>query len=342
MKKVHDTEKSKVAESMKSVTLALGDDVSVQELYYITDTHPKREADFHYYSMGSKGQKSSFSFCALSKRRIGDTLSGIKGCVFHVSSTSKEVRKVQCPLLSITLTLHSGHKCDREAENVMSKSLFQQCVKRQLAGSLVVCTDESFYPFKNDVVKNCKPQNNIHSVAAINLPSLVSSQKLELKYRVLDAVPLSESSSTRKSRYGLYQILPSTRITIYDEEKVGKESSLDTQHIEVVKDDKIQFEEAANPKTLLLNTIGAIQDNFFSHELNGMDDQEYPRSDIPRAYLLGGPPGVGTFTRCLIGNTSTGTSIALTKTFSKEKLILFRWRLRRVTLNLAMVQVRLV
>ena len=309
---VNKTQKSKVIESMNSVKLALGGNVSVQELYYITDANPQIEADSDFKSFGSI-EKSNYSFCTLSKRRIGDTLSGIKGCVFHISSTSKEgcsYTNIPSPLLSITLTLDSDDARDTEVGNVVSTSLLQQCVKRKLAGSLVVCTKEFFYHPENGTLKNCKVENNTNSIVAIGIPSLVSSVKLDLKYRVLHVVP-SESSSTLKN---LYQILPSTRITIYtgeDRDIAEKEIFVGTQEKEAVREDMIHFEENANPTSLLLiNTIRAIQDYFFSHDLNCVDDRRFPpRADIPRAYLLGGPPGVGTFMKSFLKDTST--SIAL-------------------------------
>jgi AAA+ superfamily predicted ATPase len=166
--------------------------------------------------------------------------------------------QVPIPLLSISFR--------RKYDNVDQKSpkmnpLLQQCLKRLLVGNIVICNPHS---------------EKAKSSVSISMPSIWSMNE-RLDYTVVNATPNLRKNMTKEGKRSfIYQILPSTRIILENECEDFK-----------IKDVVVKVPE----DNLVLNIIQAVR-QCSNLNFNG-SNQTYLNVDVPRAFFLSGPAGVG-------------------------------------------------
>ena len=289
------TVKDVIEESIINLKSALGNYDNVERLYYITDTNPETKTDVYNHLFGSKEQTKKFNFIALSEKLVKDSFDEVRGCVLKISKACPHHTKIQSPLLSLTLTL-CPEKGDTENDEIVVTPLFQKCIKRQLVGSLVLfqkgCNED--FDVSHHDAKYRRLRNTFHSVFDRCASPLSSNQMIGSKYVVTEVIPMCKrsSASQNKSLCSLYQVIPSTRITILVEEESKDNRNANNHRIL----DEVRW-ESISPTTLVLNVIETIQYSFLSQ---WKDKNSHPLPDIPRAYLLSGPPGVGRLTPYLL------------------------------------------
>lgn len=197
---------------------------------------------------------------------------------------------VPIPLLSISLKQIHGRKLDENEGCSQSDGagvvLLRQCVKRLMVGRTIrMCS-----PADNDGVlnNNNDDDSDDRCTVSVRIPKISSGYET-FTYKVNDALPLLQrhrgSVHSSHDIPNIFIIMPSTRITLLDSnviEKV-KDTSCPSRFIE--QRTRISTEE------LILRVIhGVRQCSLLRSKLlhDGLCTL-----DIPRAFLLSGPPGVG-------------------------------------------------
>lgn len=216
---------------------------------------------------------------------------GIKGFVFSLSINDCgdaiiTTNPIPTPLVSISLIQKEGKELSSEKETEKSSIdiLLQQCLKRLLVNKLVICPASS-----NSIPSTPKSSIEYHSemhnsngrtLITLSVPSLNSEETFT--YEVNDVLHQFKSArNIRQSISNIFMILPSTRITLIHGEK--KENT-DQDCTEVLS--KKTKAQTTSTTDLILNTINAIR------HISLLKNDSYS-IDIPRAFLLSGPPGVG-------------------------------------------------
>jgi len=243
------------------------------------ETHARSEAQHSKYGI-------------LQRTLPGDK-SCIKGFVFSLSpnATPKNNQmygsfRIPIPLLSISLEQTGGRKIfasDDSSKGTQRDILLQLCLKRLMIGTIVICPISEEYTIGFD--RSCSRR----SIVSLKVPSIHNSFEESFEYRVGSVLPhlqASWGSNLHNSVSNIFLILPSTRITLTHS---GEES-------ETVVPEKITniCESMPDTEELILHTISCIR-HFHSFILsrNKASKSSHRSIDIPRAFLLSGPPGVG-------------------------------------------------
>lgn len=233
--------------SIDDLKTALGVNVDITKTYEILPTRInerlKRMIEKIY------GEKEGFLYFNLRLcHAFQDSDEVINGHVFSITLRPT-------PLLSLSLSCQ--YMANSQSRHSDINPLLHQCVKRLLAGNIVVYNN-----------KLCDYRSNI----SLSLPSTTS----KLHFDIINAVSFSYNKLSAKEEVSscVYLILPSTRITIENEDFRDTVSSQSTN---ITNMDNIVLEVIKNVRCCsLLNADGGDR-----------------RVDIPRAFLLLGPPGVG-------------------------------------------------
>jgi len=201
------------------------------------------------------GIKNDFKYFTIASLKSNAPSSNVIGSVYSLAQRP-------IPLISVSF-LRKYDNTDQQSRTMAAQMnpLLQQCVKRILVGNIVVC---------NPCSEKAK------SSFSLLLPSMASMNE-HLKYKVLDATPNLRQGLTKEDHASfIYQILPSTRI--------------------ILENESIDFRMSDTPTkvptdNMILNTIQAVRrcstlNHSSSHQANF-------NFDIPRAFFLSGPAGVG-------------------------------------------------
>ncbi len=181
------------------------------------------------------------------------------------------------------------------------KILLQQCLKRLLIGNIIVCpasiSDDGTYllsPTKG-LGENAEAAGVSRSIMSLQTPSLDQGQETHT-YEVLDVVPHYKGGrstiSTRRNKHPrIFLILPNTRITLNDEDNSTTEKGNKQQNIK----NKSQNKElsVSTGGDVILDTIRGIIHLSSIMRPNSIASKATNYADVPRAFLLTGPPGVG-------------------------------------------------
>ena len=274
--------------------------------YYVTETciDNRLQENIEKYAT-CKIQHATY--CTL-QNTAPENQNEIKGCVFSLSVNDDEVgtmytmepNPIPTPLLSIRLVQTDGRKISSEDDSKRSPldTLLQQCLKRLLVNNLVVCPisdrDDDFTgsPSKLsiDAGSNNNPVNHINgnnrSLVSLSVPSLSGSEEC-FAYKVCDVIPhFKTSRNRRQSTSNIFIILPSTRITlIHVAKEINDPATL------AVHPSRAGLLQKPSTMDLILNTINSIR-HFSLLRSKGPKTDSYS-VDIPRAFLISGPPGTG-------------------------------------------------
>jgi hypothetical protein len=227
----------------------------------------------------------------------------IKGFVFSLSPNAIRKTKqiyvpyrIPIPLLSISLEQTGGRKIFASDSDDSSKVkgtqrdiLLQLCLKRLMIGTIVICPITEEYTVGFD--RSCSGR----SIISLKVPSIHNHKSFEesFEYRVGSVLPhlqASWGSNLHNSVSNIFLILPSTRITLTH---LGVDSDSEAG---VVPPEKITniCESMPGTEELILETISCIrQVHSFVLPRNKTSNSYHGSIDIPRAFLLSGPPGVG-------------------------------------------------
>ena len=219
----------------------------------------------------------------------------IKGFVFSLSPNATPKTKqiyvpyrIPIPLLSISLEQTGGRKIfasDDSSKGTQRDILLQLCLKRLMIGTIVVCPISEEYTVGFD--RSCSGR----SIVSLKVPSIHNSFEESFEYRVGSVLPhlqASWGSNLHNTVSNIFLILPSTRITL-------THSGVDSDS-EAVVPEKITniCESMPGTEELILHTISCIRHvHSFVLPRNKTSNSYHGSIDIPRAFLLSGPPGVG-------------------------------------------------
>lgn len=189
------------------------------------------------------------------------------------------------PLLSISLEKISGRDFLSSETNDNSKAkpsqadvLLQLCLKRLLIGRIIVC------PIDDD------DDSQERTITKIRVPSIENDGEEVFEYKVTKILPYITSSTRNSSLKAsktvsskIYSVLPSTRITLTNptEGKVLK------QPLNINSKESVR----RGTEDLLLETIAAVRHCSLTYAKSVKKSNYF--IDVPRAYLLSGPAGVG-------------------------------------------------
>lgn len=189
------------------------------------------------------------------------------------------------PLLSISLEKISGRDFLSSETNDNSKAnpsqadvLLQLCIKRLLIGRIIVC------PIDDD------DDSQERTITKIRVPSIENDGEEVFEYKVTTILPYITSSTRNSSLKAsktvsskIYLVLPSTRITLTNptEGKVVK------QPLNINSKESVR----RGTEDLLLKTLAAVRHCSLTYAKSVKKSNYF--IDVPRAYLLSGPAGVG-------------------------------------------------
>jgi len=289
------------------------------------------EETFQTYRTGKKLHKATF--CTVRRIEALDDKSQARarGLVFPLRGQDEDCTQgmtipIHCtipvPLLSISLSCRSKKK---KSSLASPPALLQQCMKRLLVGTLVVCPRRSESE-EMQVLSVSSPSPASSSSSSSSSPSLItykyrfaeacrsiiSLQAPSLKYshesftyQVCNVSPNyigKTSYGSKTPRANIFIILPSTRITL--EAGIDKEIELlpvaneATKQLDVA-DDTEQMGDIKSIKVksitedIVFETIKAIRKCSILRSRFTARSTDTSIIDIPRAFLLTGPPGVG-------------------------------------------------
>lgn len=252
--------------------------------------------DKQYIEKDSLFSSSSLMYSVLQKSRP-KSLGDVKGVVVSLSSVTRKdeysslgptATIIPIPLLSISLEQIHGQKLDTTIDNEnfnkgCSQSdgnvLLKQCVKRLMVGRII-----TFPQFENQTDSDCFPFGTCN--VTVRVPKLSSGYEF-LVYKVNDLLPLlqrSRGSYSSNCVPKIFIVLPSTRITLMD--------SIVTEKVREPCQSSFS-EPVTNPSTeeLILRAIHGVR--YCSLLSSKSFHDGLYALDVPRAYLLSGPPGVG-------------------------------------------------
>lgn len=200
------------------------------------------------------------------------------------SGTRLSRLQMTTPLLSISLEKISGRDFLSSETNDNSKAtpsqadvLLQLCIKRLLIGRIIVC------PIDDD-------DSQERTITKIRVPSIENDGEEVFEYKVTTILPYITSSTRNSSLKAsktvsskMFLVLPSTRITLTNptEEKVVK------QPLNIHSKESVR----RGTEDLLLETIAAVRHCSLTYAKSVKKSNYF--IDVPRAYLLSGPAGVG-------------------------------------------------
>lgn len=253
--------------------------------------------DQQYIENDSIYSSKTLTYCVLQKRRPR-SLGDVKGVVFSLSPIRRrdELSSVvptilpPIPLLSISFEQIQGRNFSQNDVDILLK----QCIKRLMVGRIIV------FPLsgcKNDTMRmrdeadfDCFPIGDC--TVTVRVPK-VSSNYETFVYKVSEALPLLQKSrgSAYSSNYvpNIFIIQPSTRITLMDSKVMEKEVMKPCQKSCSQPSTKVSL---STEELLLRGIHGVRYCSILSSKSYLYHDGGYAL-DVPRAFLLSGPPGVG-------------------------------------------------
>ena len=241
-----------------------------------------------------KGQYTKYGIL---QKALPDNESSFKGgYVFSLSPNTvgcmqptNVIARIPIPLLSISLEQTSGRKIFASDENSRD-ILLQQCLKRLMIGTIVVCPMSDEYTIRND--KGVDKNYSSSSLISLKVPNIQNSLEESFEYKVSSVLPHLQGSRGSKLHIAnyvsnIFLILPSTRITLIHPNKESEATGcVMTQNSDIC-------EPMPGTEELILHTIQCIR--HYHSSLSKSKRLRLSRSaiDIPRTFLLSGPPGVG-------------------------------------------------
>ena len=237
----------------------------------------------------------------------------VRGYVFSLSidwngDSFIEPNRIPTPLLSISLVQTDGRRLlsgsGDDSKVSPSQALLHQCLKRLMVGNLLVCPvsdsggGSMMSPSKVSTLHNDDDSGGTRtsrSVVSLQVPSLKGSEEC-FSYKVNEVLPHFKTSRGIKSN--IFIILPSTRITLIHPSEVLEEEEneqLDDGAGYKVPPAPIELSNKPPTEDLILLTIDLIRHYslFRLRDEKGTKRDASYSVDIPRAFLLSGPPGVG-------------------------------------------------
>jgi len=304
-----------------------GSTVKVKPMYYINDIAHRRAYP------GNKSELQMEKYCVaipINGNRSGHS-NELKGCVAYlfnsIDHTTGEatfkIPIVPIPLLSIAILplIDINTKESNEVgEKSNTKLIFlQMCLKRQLVGSIVTIPNDSSLHHKENGIST---ENDSQCIVTLFIPGVNGDRTMQsYRFRIINAVPPQNYTKSRREGYQSLQstffcVLPSTRVTLlpnhetvtnHSKRPILKDHRNDDAVKKVVEDINQNSRRNPNAQKIILDTINVIR--FFSRNFSGkkhsMPSQNVSSCktdykmfsnggfDIPRAFLLVGPPGVG-------------------------------------------------
>lgn len=212
------------------------------------------------------------------------------------------------PLMSLSLSLERVHPPLEDAEQIQEEDSFQRpllwaCLKQQLCGLVLLYTD--------------RPQNSNNITSSVHVRmmkrdfSLQTQSIMVASRRYQSFIRASSSASSMSSlSSNMYQILPSTKITITDSTSKNPRTRIPNNHEKIQQYDSStrQLSPAAR---YLVDTLQCLIDTA-QEPLTGNSSPTRSRHHL-RFVLLSGPPGTGkTFAvKSAVQATSTCQLVAL-------------------------------
>ena len=238
---------------MNELKAACGENLEIIESYKITSK--SINVDLKKRIEKRYGSKDGFEYFTITNLKSNNLSCSTHGYVHRLS-------QVPIPLLSICFRRKYDEVDEqKKISSPQMNPLLQQCVKRLLVGNIVLCNPYS---------------EKAKSSVSISLPSIWSMNE-RLDYTVVNATPNLRKNMTKEGKTSfIYQILPSTRIILENECEDFKTKDV------VVK---------VPHDNLVLNIIHAVR-QCSNLNING-SSQTYLNVDVPRAFILSGPAGVG-------------------------------------------------
>ncbi len=216
--------------------------------------------------------------------------------------------QIPIPLLSISLKCKRMKKKHSSIATASSlKILLQQCLKRLLIGNIIVSpestSDDRTYLLSptEESGKYAKGAVRFRSIISLQTPSMNYGEETHT-YEVVDVVPNYKGvRGIRNKQPRIFLILPSTRITLLDDENPslnknkegGKEQNIVDQEIRSIASRQTKEISVSTSGDVILETIqGIIHLSKFTQP-SSLASNATNYADVPRAFLLTGPPGVG-------------------------------------------------
>eukprot|EP00978_Attheya_sp_CCMP212_P027309 scaffold91447_cov35-Attheya_sp.AAC.1 len=245
-----------------------------------------------------------------------------KVCGFVVAAS--RIQSPPIPLISITLMLvQNDDKEDPSSLDTTSTNdpLLQSCLKRQLVGQTLVSswTKEQPLTMKSTTTPAASTTATTATcVFHLTIPSTHGSHEERVSYQVDHLVPHPSfcpkspptppsSSSLLPNTLGYYMIMPSTRITLLESSTmtttpttpstITSEKTATNTMVQKQKDQddnsKYNKKSVTSPATrMLLDTIRAMRRRNSDTSSSGNNGNGSRRPlDVPRSFLLTGPPG---------------------------------------------------
>lgn len=283
---------TKVNSAMDKLSRKLGSAVKCKPFKYIIDVDPYIQSLNNHHKKNLKER-----YCWVTDRDINNNISknDILGIVVSVSISEStpnniqpEISLVPIPLLSISMSRINTSTKKSNHDNYSSSDVTQdydqqiillmQCLKRQLVGMLIVHHDTG-------------------SIIGLHAPNIRGKNEL-FYFQINEVLPFHKSNNgvssyiTQSHQSYLYQILPSTRITLdmtgLDPNESESNELMSNSVQSPCENDRPHHED------ILVNTIKAIRlcsRKYQSSKIN--EDENFYSLDIPRVFLLSGSPGVG-------------------------------------------------
>ncbi len=283
---------NKVNSAMDKLSKKLGNTVECEPYKCIIDVDP------YIQSLNRQKKNSKGRYCWVTNWDKNENIISkhdILGIVVSLNISESTPNNIQpksiislvpIPLLSISMSRISTKKSNHDKCSFSQVTedydqqiiLLMQCLKRQLVGMLIVHHDTG-------------------SIVGVHAPNIRGKNKI-FYFQINEVLPFHKSingiSSYIPQSYQsyLYQILPSTRITL---DMTGLDSN-ECKSNELMSNNIQAPCENNRPhhEDILVNTIKAIRlcsRKNRSSRIN--EDEKFYSLDIPRVFLLSGSPGVG-------------------------------------------------